>query len=87
VISEYRQRDTYSVILSMKRRVMPKGLQIKMLKDLFRKFNKDRGEAGQDTGALIDEIDWENVVNDTLTFGENLSILRSEYPNIVGKNQ
>ena len=62
-----------------KYRIMPKGLQIKILKDLFLKFNKYLEEDGFDLMAKLDEIDWESLVNSSLSFPENLSNFERTY--------
>lgn len=60
-------------------RVMPIGLQIKMLKDRFRKYNKDR-EKEQDLEALLDEIDFEAYIGESNDFRNNLEIIQRNFP-------
>ena len=62
--------------MTPKRRVMPIGLQIYNFKRLFLKANADR----EDPAAEMDNIDWEAVLDETLSFSENVHNLKTNYP-------
>jgi len=55
---------------------MPKNLQIYNFKQIFLKANRDF----DDPSAEMDNIDWEAVIDSTLSFGENLHNLEENYP-------
>lgn len=57
-------------------RVMPKALQIYTYKRIFLSANADL----EDPEAEMENVDWESVIDDTLTFGENRQNLEENYP-------